>query len=41
MRSIRFVLLATLASIIAGVSSVSAQTASSKLEIGTRQGDYY
>ncbi len=41
MRSIRVALLTALASIIVSVPSASAQTGSPRLEIGTRQGDYY
>jgi len=41
MRSIRFVLLATFASTIISAPSALAQTGAPKLEIGTRQGDYY
>jgi len=41
MRSVRFVIVATLACSIIGLASASAQTGSPKLEIGTKQGDYY
>ena len=41
MRSVCYVLLTTVATSVISIASVSAQTGSSKLEIGTKQGDYY
>jgi hypothetical protein len=41
MRSVRFVIVTTLVTSIISVASASAQTGSPKLEIGTKQGDYY